>query len=105
MIEKIGILLERAGKFLKGKKEIPYPNEFALIRLTDVARMKGVDDDENKIIEHFKNGELFKTYPHSKSIIRTLKKEEIPIVSENFEWDEEFEWDEPTEFGKTELRR
>ena len=105
MIDEIGNSLERLGKFLKRKKEIPYPNEFGLIRLSDVARMKGVDDNENKIVEHFKNGELIKTYPHSKSIIKTLKQEGIPMVTETFEWDEEFEWDEPTEFGRTELRR
>ena len=86
---------------LKKKKETPLISEFCLIKRTNIAKMRGIDDEENKIIEKHKNGEIVAEYPYSKSLIKSIKEVDgIPVIdAEDFEEDEEFFWEEPTEFG------
>ena len=86
----------------RNKKIGTYPYEFAIIKVSDIAKYSGTEDDENKIVDHYKGGKLIASYPYSESIVMTLRNiEEIPVVEEDFEIDEEFEWDESTEFGVT----
>ncbi len=94
-------------RWWKGKKFTPLIREYASIERTKIARFKGIDDEFNKKIVHYKNGEIVKEYPYLKSVIKMFKEvEEIPIIDkENFlEEDEEFFWDEPTEFGMVKER-
>lgn len=100
-------MFQRIKNWWKEKNKAPlrYINEFCLIKVSDIARNKGIEDDENKIIEHYKSGRLFKTYVYSEALVQSLKEVyEIPVISEDFEDEEEYEWEEPTEFGVTKLR-
>ena len=96
-------MIKKIFPFLfKKKEETPLISEFALIRRTDTAKIKGIDDEFNKIIEHYKNGKIIAEYPYSEAQINAIKKvDEIPVLDvDTFqEEDSEFFWDEPIEFG------
>ena len=89
-------------KFFVGKQETPLINEFALIERTPIAKMKGQEEDELKVIKHYKKGEVINTYPYTKSHVEAIKEvDQIPVIdAEDFEEDEEFFFEEPTEFGR-----
>ncbi len=94
-------LLNNLFSLFSKKTETPLIGEFALIKRTDIARFKGINDEENKVIEHYKKGILIATYPYTKAHVRAIKEvDEIPVVdTEEFEDDEEFFFEEPTDFG------
>lgn len=91
-------------KIFSKKEEILFPNEFALIRFSDVAKLEGIQDDQNKEIVLFKNGKEHKKYPYSDEIINILKKQGIPVEQESFD-EEEYEFDSVSSFGGVSLEK
>lgn len=73
-------------KRIFGKKEIPsYPNEFAIIDFTEVAKKEGIKDNQNKIIYHYYIDKLgfrqVKKYKYSEAMIYSIKEiYKIPMI-------------------------
>ena len=97
MFEKI------KGKFKK-KEEIFFPHEFGLIRLNGVAKLEGIDDDFNKDVAFYRDGEIIKTYPYTKELVERLRDEGIPVENEQYE-EEEFEFDTVSSFGSISVEK
>ncbi len=93
--------------WFKNKEERTYPSgHFGIIVLSDSARKFGIKDDKNKIIEHYKQGALFKTYQYSKEKVEALKiTYNMPIVEVDNNKDEEFEFDTIADFGFANLKK
>ncbi len=86
-------------RWWKGKIFTPLIREYYLIERTKISKFKGIDDEFNKKIIHYKDGEKLEEHPYIKSIVKLLKEDYPVIDKENLEEDEEFIWEEPTEFG------
>lgn len=91
--------------FKKKKEQVGFPHRFALIRYSNHAKDKAIYDDENKIIEIYKKGELIETHQYSAELVNALEEvDEIPVEEEKFE-EEDFEFQEVANFGSVSLRR
>ena len=91
--------LVKIENWFKRKTFTQLIREYYLIERTKISKFKGIDDEFNKKIVHYKEGEKLEKYPYIKSIVTRLK-EDFPVRDkENLEEDEEFIWEEPTEFG------
>ena len=92
--------------FRKKTEPVTFPSKFALIRYTKQAKELGIFDDENKVVEIYKNGILSETpKPYSIELVKALEEiDEIPVVEESFE-EESFDFDEFGDFGYTQFRR
>jgi len=70
-------------KFWKKKEELTYPIPHGIIDYTDVAKLKNIKDNQNKIIKVFKinkYGNLeIKRYKYSEPLAFILEKRGIPI--------------------------
>ena len=92
-------IIKNLNLFKRQEEEPQYPPRFAIIKLNDVAKSEGINDELNKIIQLYEYGELVETFPYSKSHVDALRKiDQIPVVEEGEE-DEDFEWDSITSFG------
>lgn len=92
MLEKLKNLI------FKGSEEDSFPYRFALVRVNDVAKEHGIDDDENKEIALFEGGKIKKIMPFTNAHLKSLKNEGIPVSSE-IDDTEEFEFDAYGDFG------
>jgi len=70
-------MIKKIMNFFRKKKEISYPNDFAIIRFTEVAFESGITDDSNKVIERYyydENGNLKKKmYKYSPERVSSLR--------------------------------
>ncbi len=72
--------LKNIFKFIFGekRKEIQYPDDFAIIKFSEVAFESGIKDDSNKIIERYYYDSLgnlrIKTYRYSPERVYSLRE-------------------------------
>lgn len=86
--------------FRKKEEKESFPSDFALIKVNDVAKSQGINDDHNKIIVRYKNGIPVEVMPYTKSHVEALRTiDNIPVEEEEFGDEEEFEWDSTTTLG------
>lgn len=82
------------------EKKIIYPQSLGIIKLNDVAKQKGIFDDENKIIEIYRHGKLSEIIKYTEFDVKALKElEGIPILEEPIENEEEINFDLEASFG------
>jgi len=76
-----------------------------IIRVNSVAKMKGVIDDYNKIIEvTAPNGQVIKTLDYSEPTVNALREVyEMPVVEEKI--DDKFDWGKPIKQGVLTYKR
>ena len=77
-------MFKKIWNYFRKKEKLDYPDDFAIIKFTEVAFESGVKDDSNKIIERYfydENGNLkTKTYRYSPERVASLRENfEIPI--------------------------
>lgn len=93
------ILIKFQNPFKKKEKKL-FPQEFAMIKLTDLAKAKGLTDDQNKIIVYYSNGESLWRIPYTPEDVQAIREVyRIPIEEEKF-IDENFEFDTIGETGE-----
>lgn len=92
-------IINKIINWWKGKKFTPLIREYYLIERTKISKFKGIDDEFNKKIVHYKDKKKLENHPYIESIVNLLKKDFPVRDKENLEEDEEFIWEEPTEFG------
>lgn len=96
-------MFKKIIEWFRGKKVTPLLGNFALIERTGTSKMKGIDDDFNKVVAHYVDGEKIKEEIYSLPVVMAYKKDMPVIDEENFiDEDDDFEWNEPTEFGVVE---
>ena len=96
MLSKI---YKKVKNFFKKEEEGSYPSDFALIKINDVAKEKGLEDEQNKAIVRYINGEISEIMPFNKAFVDALREiDGIPVEEEEFK-DEDFEWDSTTTLG------
>ena len=84
---------------IKEEEDETFPNHFALIRLSDIAKSKGISDDSNKIITRFLNGVPVEEYPYSKEMVEAIKETYKIAVEQEKLVDDDFEFDASVDFG------
>ena len=87
-------MIKKILNYFKKKEELDYPDDFAIIKFTEVAFENGIKDDSNKIIERYYYDEYgnlkTKTYRYSQERVASLRENfEIPIYDKT---DEELEF-------------
>ena len=98
-IPKIKISFERKKPELKTGK-------YALIKLTELSKSKGIDDDENKEIVIFDNGKIIEKAPYIKGFENILRDiDNIPVIFETLETEEKFKLAESGTFGQINYKR
>ncbi|MFW9880955.1 MAG: hypothetical protein ACFFG0_48455 [Candidatus Thorarchaeota archaeon] len=75
--------------FKKEEKQEP-PYLYGIIKLTDIAKQKGVYDEENLIIE-LHMGNKIDIIKFTRSDVDALREQGIPVVQEEYGDDYEFE--------------
>lgn len=86
--------------FSKKEEKETYPSDFGLIRVNDIAKGKGVNDDHVKKIFIYKNNKLEEVLPYNESIVTALREVDgIPVEEEQYDEEEGFEWDSASTLG------
>lgn len=71
-------------KKLFGKKEkVEPPDQYAIVKLNEVAKESAVYDDENKIIELHKSGKVSEI-TYSEADVDSLREQGIPVIDEEY---------------------
>lgn len=100
-------IIERLIKKIFKKKPVALKtDEFAIVRLSESAKEKGIEDDENKEIHIMKHRKVINKVPYFKgaeSVIRQVHG--IPIINESLDYEQPYEFKESASFGQTTRRR
>lgn len=79
--------------FFREKEKEKYPTRFIKITLSDVAKIKGLNDEHNRIINIIEYGEVVKEMEYSKELLEALIEiDPMPVFEESYDT-EEFEYD------------
>ena len=86
--------------WFKKKEKTPMPSKFYLIKRIKQAKELGLDDEETKIVEIYKDGKLAELpQPYTEELIMSLREvDEIPGTEEIFN-EEEYDFIEIADFG------
>ena len=95
-------MFEFIKKLFKKKKKIEPPEERAIIKMSEIAKENGIYDDENKIIELTRNGNV-DIIKYSEADVEALREMGIPVEEEVYT--DEFDWIEGGEGGGVETRK
>ena len=93
-------------KFTKAEeKKDTYPNHFGMVIVNNISKSQGIDDEINKRLVRFVNGNPVEIKPYSKQLEEVWSDiYGIPIIHEQYNDSEEFEFDEVEEWGLTRVR-
>lgn len=100
-------IIEKAIKRIMRKKPKELKtDEFAVIKITESAKEKGIEEEENKEICFMKHGKIIKKIPYVKGYERVIKEiHGMPIINETISYEQEFKFPESATFGQTTRRR